>query len=380
MEEMRVLLSLDKYKGSLSSSEAAAAVARGLKRGGWDGEIDVCPVADGGEGFTEAVMGAFNGTWCEALVHDAQGRPVAARYGLIQREGHIEAVMEMSAASGLAIVSDLPLQPLTASTRGTGEMMLHAWAHGAESVLIGIGGSATNDGGSGMASALGYQFLDDNEQLLEEMPAGLEKVHRIAKSRMIPGQVVVACDVTNPLLGPSGCSAVYGPQKGVGDVPFFENRMARLADLITRDIGCDHRNEPGAGAAGGLGFGLMSFCGARLRSGFDLVSELTRLTEHIEKADLVITGEGRLDSQTLHGKGPAGVAILARQMSKKVVGVGGMVEDSDALSSLFDGLIQVKSPDMSIEEAVSRAAELLEECIAQRVDWFKSLISNHSPA
>jgi len=375
---MRVLLSLDKYKGSLSAAEAAAAVARGLKRGGWVGEITRCPIADGGEGFTEAVMGAFNGSWHEAEVHDAQGRPVTSRYGLIEREGHLEAVMEMSAASGLAIVSDLPLDPLKASTRGTGELMLHAWAHGAASILIGIGGSATNDGGSGMASALGYQFLDCDQNIVDDIPADLEKVHRLAVSRILPGQVVVACDVTNPLLGPTGCSTVYGPQKGVRDVPCFEARMERLADMVTRDLGCDHRNEPGAGAAGGLGFGLMSFCGATLKSGFDLVSELTGLSDLIDKADLVITGEGRMDAQTLHGKGPAGVAALARERGKKVVGVGGLVEQSDELRSLFDGLIQVKPDGMPVKEAISRAAELLEESIAQRVDWLKSLVSNHS--
>jgi glycerate 2-kinase len=375
---MRVLLALDKFKGSLTSAQAADSAALGLQRGGWEGDISICPIADGGEGFTETVLNAIGGTWCEAPVHDAQGREVIARYGLIHRLGHAEAVMEMSAASGLAMVSDLPLDPLRASTRGTGELMLHALENGVERILIGIGGSATNDGGSGMASALGYQFLDENENIIADIPAGLEMVHRIAKSRVLPAEVVVASDVNNPLLGERGATRVYGPQKGVRDVDFFESRLETLANLVTRDLGCDHRDQGGAGAAGGLGFGLLSFCGARLQCGFSLVAELTGLAEKIAQSDLVITGEGCLDGQTLHGKGPAGVADLARSLGKPVIGIGGIVQDSPKLQQLFAGLIQVKPEGMPISEAISQAGALLEECIAQRVNWIKSIVQSPS--
>jgi glycerate kinase len=362
---MRILLALDKFKGSLTAKQAADAVTRGLQRGGVEADIEICPIADGGEGFTEAIITALGGQWQEAPAHDAQGRPVMARYGLIHHDDHLEAIMEMSAASGLALVNDLPLNPATASTAGTGEMMLHAMQNGAQRILIGIGGSATNDGGTGMASVLGCQFLGDDEQPLGRLPADLDKVRRIAKERMLNCEVVVACDVCNPLLGETGCTRVYGPQKGVKDVAYFEGRMTRLADMVTRDLGCDHRNNPGAGAAGGLGFGLMSFCGAQLKCGFDLVADVTGLLERVKRADLVITGEGKLDAQTLHGKGPMGVAEMAREAGKPVIGVGGIIDDSEGLRSRFQALWQVKPEAMAIPEAVARAAELLEETVAK---------------
>jgi glycerate kinase len=371
---MRILLALDKFKGSLTAKEASEAVTRGLRRGGFEGSIEVCPIADGGEGFTEAVLTAIGGEWCEAPSHDAQGREVVSRYGMIQHEGHKEAVMEMSAASGLAMVSDLPLNPLTASTRGTGEMMRHAIEHGAKRILIGIGGSATNDAGTGMAAALGYPFYDEQGALVRELPAELDRVRRIGRIDDLGCEVVVACDVSNPLLGDHGCSAVYGPQKGVRDVEFFDQRLRRIAAMAVRDLGCDHREAEGAGAAGGLGFGLMTFCNARLQCGFDMVAELTELRSRIEQAEVVITGEGRLDAQTLHGKGPIGVAAMARQLGRRVVGLGGIVDDNPTLRSSFDALYAVKPAKMPIPEAIARAAELLEETVARSVDSLKALV------
>ena len=360
---MRILLALDKFKGSLTTREASDAVTRGLVAAGVQAEISVCPIADGGEGFTAAVLTCTEGRWCEAPVHDARGRQTIAKYGILERKGRLEAIMEMSAASGLAMVNDLPLDPEVASTRGTGEMMMHALEQGVRRILIGIGGSATNDGGTGMASAVGVQFLDANEVVVNDLPAEWDRVNRIAKEHRLPCEVVVACDVTNPLLGEHGCTQVYGPQKGVKDVPKFEMRMTRLADMVQRDLGCDHRKEAGAGAAGGLGFGLMSFCGAKLQSGFDLVAEVTGLREHILNADIVITGEGKLDAQTLHGKGPLGVADMARQAGKRVIGVGGLIDDSEELRCRFDALVQAKPAEVPIPEAIRRAAELLESAV-----------------
>ncbi len=371
---MRFLLALDKFKGSLTAREASEAVVRGLRRGGFEGEVEVCPIADGGEGFTEAVLTALGGDWCEVPVHDAQGREVTARYGVIKHAGHKEAIMEMSAASGLAMVSDLPLNPMTASTRGTGEMMRHAIAQGAERILIGIGGSATNDAGTGMAAALGWSFFDEQGGVVEDLPGALEKVHRIARSEALGCEVVVACDVSNPLLGDAGCSAVYGPQKGVKDIKFFDERLRRIAGIVERDLGCDHKQAEGAGAAGGLGYGLMTFCNAKLQSGFDMVAELTKLEARIRRTDVVITGEGRLDSQTLHGKGPVGVAAMARQLGKRVYGVGGIVEDNANLRAAFDGLFAVKPANMPIPEAIARAAELLEETVARNVDSLTAMV------
>jgi glycerate kinase len=370
---MRILLALDKFKGSLTAKEACDAVTRGLRRAGFEGDVEVCPIADGGEGFTEAVLAATGGEWCAAPAHDAQGREVVSRYGMIQHEGHLEAIMEMSAASGLAMVSDLPLDPLTASTRGTGEMMRHAIDHGAKRILIGIGGSATNDAGTGMAAALGWPFHDEHGALVHDLPRDLERVQRIGKREGLGCEVVVACDVSNPLLGDHGCSAVYGPQKGVRDVAFFDHRLRRIAAMAVRDLGSDFREAEGAGAAGGLGFGLMTFCGAKLQSGFDMVADLTKLRARISNADLVLTGEGRLDAQTLDGKGPIGVAAMARLLDRPVVGVGGLVDNNRVLRASFDALYAVKPDGMPIPEAIARAAELLEETVARHADAITAL-------
>ena len=359
---MRILLAFDKFKGSLTARQASEAVVRGLRKSGvtFAEPVEICPIADGGEGFTDAVLTAMGGLWQEVPTHDAHGREIVSKYGRIGPD----AIMEMSSASGLALVLDLPLDPSRANTRGTGEMMLHAVAQGAKRIIIGIGGSATNDGGSGMAAALGVRFLDRDGVALTNFPADLDRVERLVQEAPLNCEVIVACDVTNPLLGEQGATAVYGPQKGVKDIPWFESRLEKLAALVERDLGHDSRHFPGAGAAGGLGFGLMSFCGARLQSGFDLVADMTNLKERIAKADLVITGEGRLDSQTLNGKGPAGVARLAREAGRRVVGVGGIVEKSAAVKELFDHVVQVKPEHVPVREAMQRAEALLEEAAA----------------
>lgn len=367
---MRILIAPDKYKGSLSATAVAQTIAETFDGQPGHFELDLCPIADGGEGTAEAIITAKNGSWVECQTLDAQNRAVTAKYGQVQAE----AVMEMSAASGLAMVNDLPLDPATASTYGTGLMMLDAIRRGAKRIIIGIGGSATNDGGTGMARALGFRFLDEHGNALENLPQDLDKLHRIeapavgAFARMRdeglvlanePTQVLVACDVTNPLLGAEGCTRVYGPQKGVKDFGFFESRLECLAQIVARDLHVNPAEVPGAGAAGGLGFGLMAFCGARLTSGFDLIADLIDLRRRVQDADLVITGEGRVDAQTLHGKGPMGVARLAREFGKPVAVIAGLIESREALAPHFDHLIQVKPENMPIPEAIQKARELL---------------------
>lgn len=356
---MRVLIAPDKFKGSLSATVVAQTIADALHRISPQLELDLCPIADGGEGTADALITTQNGHWAECTTQDAQSRSVTAKYGLILDHGKNEAVMEMSAASGLAIVSDLPLDPTSASTFGTGWMMLDAVRQGATRIVIGIGGSATNDGGTGMARALGFRFLDDAGVELEALPRDLDRLDRIEKPAPFAADVLVACDVTNPLLGGHGCTRVYGPQKGVEDFAYFESRLARLARIVERDLGVSAVENPGAGAAGGLGYGLMAFCGAKLTSGFDLIAEIIDLRRRIEAADFVITGEGRLDAQTLHGKGPMGVAQLAHELNKPVAGMGGLIEARDQLAPHFDHLIQIKPEAMSILEAMQRAVELL---------------------
>ncbi len=358
---MRILLASDKFKGSLSAEDVAKSLQNGLLSLFPQANFDFCPIADGGEGTTAAVIKSTQGEWRSAEVTDAQGRPKAIRFGLIKATQ--QAVMEMSAASGLDGVRDLKLNPQTASTRGTGEMMLRAKDEGARTILIGIGGSATNDGGLGLAVALGYRFETQGKPFSPTLETLLEVDRLLPPAIAWTTEVLVACDVENPLLGPTGATRVYGPQKGVTDFIWFEERLTHLANLVQKNLGKDLRNIPGAGAAGGLGFGLMAFTNGKLTSGFDLVAKQVGLAERIRRADLVITGEGRLDGQSLQGKGPVGVAKLARQLGKKVVGVAGSIETSAELHSQFDLLIGIKPDDMPLEEAMRRTSELINRAI-----------------
>lgn len=372
---MRVLIAVDKFKGSLPALAVAEAVAAGLRAGGLDWEVDLCPIADGGEGTTEAVVGALKGQWVEVAAADALGRELKVRYGLVSGgEAAWEAVMEMSSASGLALVTDAPLQPLVASSFGTGQMLKDAAARGVKRVRIGIGGSATNEGGIGLALALGFRFINKEGEAVTALPERFEEVVRIERPLMgmslTEVEVEVACDVDNPLLGERGATRVYGRQKGVTaeTEAFFEARLERLAAMVARDLGVDPRDVPGAGAAGGLGFGLMVFCGARLVGGFDLVAEVVGLRERMTKADVVITGEGRMDAQTLCGKGPVGVARMARRLGKRVVGIAGGVERGVGLESEFDLLAATKPETMPLVEAMSRGAGLIEETVVRLAD------------
>lgn len=354
---MRILIANDKFKGSLAAETVGFHIKNSLKDPFPEAIFDLCPIADGGEGTALAMTTALAGEWVETATVDAHGRPRQAAFGWVS--GSATAIMEMSAASGLALVHDIELNPLSASTLGTGILLKSALAKGARRILIGIGGSATNDGGLGVAIALGYVFKKDGVAFTPTLET-LPEADRIERPASLPScELIVACDVDNPLLGPRGATRVYGPQKGVRDFAWFERRLEHLADLVRRDLGVDPRDLPGAGAAGGLGFGLMAFLGGRLVSGFDMVATQVGLEARIAAADLVITGEGRLDEQSLQGKGPVGVARLARRLGKKVVGVAGSVDDSPALRAQFDLLIGIKPPAMPLDEAMRRTAELI---------------------
>ncbi len=375
---MRVLIAMDKFKGSLSAAEAGEAVRRGVAHVLPVAEVDVCPIADGGEGTADAVVAALGGERVTLSVHDAQGWGIETQYGIITRDGNREAVMEMSAASGLVQVSDLPLDPLCASTFGTGELMRHAMSRNVARIIIGIGGSATNDGGAGMAVALGHRFLDAHGVPVQNLPRDLERVSRIVRSASPVCEVLVACDVRNPLLGEHGATRVYGAQKGVREFALFESRLACLAEMVRRDLGTDFKDEPGAGAAGGLGFGLMSFCGAQLVPGFDLIAEIIGLRQRVEAADIVITGEGKLDAQTLHGKGPMGVAEMARRAGKGIMGLAGVIEHAPELGAAFDLLLQSKSDAMPVAEAMRAGAALLEQKVVASADAIRELAHTHT--
>ena len=357
---MRVLIACDKFKGSLTATEACEAVRDGLRGAGASDDLVICPVADGGEGFAESMVAALGGEWrtCEAF--DALHNPVEARYGMLRNAaGEKEAVLEMAEASGLKRIPSDSRNVAYSSTFGTGSMIRDAVMHGAQRILVGIGGSATNDGGVGMAAALGARFLDDDGRELDPVPAALPDLARIEREAMLElPPVEAACDVENPLLGPNGASEVYGPQKGAreDEVRFLESALARLVEVAGAH---DIAGASGAGAAGGLGFGLMHFANARLRNGFNMVAEALGLSMQVAAADVVVTGEGSLDAQTLLGKAPLGLALLAREHGKKIIGLGGRVEDILAESQWFDATLSLESFGLSEEECMFRAEELV---------------------
>ncbi|MFP6897086.1 MAG: glycerate kinase [Roseibacillus sp.] len=359
---MRILIACDKFKGSLTATEACEAVRDGLKAAGASDDLVICPIADGGEGFTETMVAALNGEWrtCEAF--NALHHPVEARYGMLRNAvGELEAVMEMAEASGLRRIPVDERSVLHSSTFGTGSMLWDAASAGAQRILLGIGGSATNDAGIGMAAALGVKFFDGDGDELEPIPAAMGELAALDESaRLALPPIEVACDVENLLLGPNGASALYGPQKGASaeEIEILEGALARVVEISG---GHDIAEMPGAGAAGGLGFGLMRFAGAQLRSGFSMVADALGLAAQIAEVDLVITGEGSLDAQTLLGKGPMGLALLAREHGKRVIGLGGHVEQVVAECQWFDATLSLESFGLSEDECMFRAEELLRD-------------------
>jgi glycerate 2-kinase len=330
---MRVLVAPDKFRGTLTARQAAEAVATGWRRARPEDRLDLAPMADGGEGTMTALVDALGGQVVRVAVTGPRGDEVEAEYGIAEgAEGRL-AIVEMASASGLALLSPSRMDPRLTTTRGTGELILAALEQAPSRLIVGSGGSATNDGGAGMAQALGVRLLDEQGRELGAGGATLAALSRIDATgldRRLRGVTCVAAtDVDNPLIGPSGASVVYAPQKGASpdDVVVLDRALAHLAAVVERDLGVDLRDEPGAGAAGGLGFGLMAFLGARIRPGVDVVADALGLPSRVAAADLAITGEGRLDGQSLRGKTPAGILRLGRELSVPVVIVCGEAEE-----------------------------------------------------
>ncbi|HVF70621.1 MAG TPA: glycerate kinase [Chthoniobacterales bacterium] len=371
---MRILIAPDKFKGSLTAAEAAENIEAGLRDVLPDATIAAIPIADGGEGTAEAIHRACGGEWIRCRVQDALGREIEARYlWMPERE---TAVVEMSEAAGLWRIKTEERDLLRATTYGVGEMILDASRHGAAEIVVGLGGSATNDGGMGMARALGVRFVEGEPAREITMPGELTNLTGITgaegldiltglsrQDRKSALKLIAAVDVRNPLLGARGATRTFGAQKGgtPEQLEILERGLARLASVAQRDLRCDFRETAGAGAAGGLGFGLLSFCGARIRPGFEVVADFVGLRGAIEQADAVITGEGRLDDQTLEGKAPAGVARTARAAGKRVFALVGSTSVADSSRALFDRIIPLRTSGVSVEESMSRAAELLRE-------------------
>lgn len=326
---MKAVVAIDSLKGSLSSMEAGNAIAEGIYRADAEAKVEVRPLADGGEGTVDALVQGMNGSLRKVRVTGPLGDKVDAAYGIIEEAKM--AVIEMSAAAGITLVPDEKKNPLFTTTYGVGEMIWDAIEKGCRKFVVGIGGSATNDGGIGMLQALGYDFLNSKGNAVPYGAKGLEDLAEIRKEHVLPElaqcEFKVACDVTNPLCGPLGASAVYGPQKGA--TPEMVREMDQwLADYAKLAANCSERADaehPGTGAAGGLGFAFLTFTNAVLESGIKIVLEETKLEQYIQDADIVITGEGRLDGQTAMGKAPVGVAKLAGKYKIPVLAFAGSV-------------------------------------------------------
>ncbi|CDD06794.1 glycerate kinase [Dorea sp. CAG:317] len=326
---MKVVVAIDSFKGSLSSIEAGQAVKAGVLAAHPDANVIIKPLADGGEGTTDAFIEGLGGQRIDLTVTGPMGSPVSCYYGYLEKDK--TAIIEMASASGITLVPAHQKNPLTASTRGVGEMILHALEQGCRHFIIGIGGSATNDAGIGMLKALGYSFLDEQGLDVGEGAQALGKVASIdAKNRhplLDDCQFRIACDVTNPLCRENGATYIYGPQKGVTEAQkeSLDQDMAHFADVTETTLNCAFKNYPGAGAAGGLGFAFLSYLHASLSPGVELILDAINLSDALNGADIVVTGEGQLDRQTAMGKAPVGVAKLAKAHGAKVLAFSGSV-------------------------------------------------------
>lgn len=354
---MHILIAPDSFKDCLSAADVSACLADGIRRVFPLAVIRCLPLSDGGEGFTETMLAAMGGERMAVEVVDPLMRPVKAFYALLP-DG--TAVMEMALASGLELLAREERNPSITSTYGTGQLMRAAIERGCRKLVIGIGGSATNDGGTGMAQALGCRFLDAQGNELAPGGAHLNKLVQIDDSAVHPllsqTEIVVACDVDNPLCGGQGASAVYGPQKGASPemVAVLDANLAHLAKVVKEQLGTDLLQLRGGGAAGGLGAGLVAFCGGHLRPGFEIVKEQSGLEDAVREADIIVTGEGKLDRQTRQGKTPWGLAQLARKEGKPLLAFAG---------SLGEGYRQLHDEGFTAVFALPNGPASLDECL-----------------
>ncbi|AWS95432.1 MULTISPECIES: glycerate kinase [Citrobacter] len=360
---MKIVIAPDSYKESLSALEVATAIELGFREIWPEADYVKIPVADGGEGTVEAMVAATQGHLVHVDVTGPLGNTIQAFYGLSGDER--TAFIEMAAASGLEQVPANLRDPLKTTSWGTGELIRHALDAGVEHIIIGIGGSATNDGGAGMVQALGARLLDAQDEDIAHGAMGLESLTRIDISQLDPRlagcRIEVACDVTNPLTGKEGASVVFGPQKGATTemIPRLDRALTHYAQLIARDLDVNVLELAGGGAAGGMGAALYAFCGAQLRRGIEIVTDALRLDACVADADLVVTGEGRIDSQTIHGKVPVGVAKIAKRYNKPVIGIAGSLTADVGVVHLhgLDAVFSVIYTICSLDEALKNASE-----------------------
>lgn len=355
---MKITVAIDSLKGSLSSKEAGEAAKQGILNVMPDAEVYVRPIADGGEGTTEAIASAMGGEIREITVSGPLFKPVKAKYCIIGKT----AVIEIAAAAGIALILPTERNPLNASTYGVGEMIKDAISVGVRDFIIGLGGSATNDGGAGMLMALGFGMFDSNGSSISYGAKGLSDLASIDVKSAIPElskcKFRIACDVTNPLCGENGCSAVFAPQKGadttmINDMDLW---LLKYAEITKSVIPKADKNASGAGAAGGLGFAFLSYLNATFKHGIDLIAETTNLEEYIKKSDIVITGEGRLDSQTIMGKTPIGVSKIAKKHGKTVIAFAGCVTEGADICNDYgiDAFFPIVRSAISLEDAMDK--------------------------
>ncbi|QVN04277.1 glycerate kinase [Pseudomonas rhodesiae] len=364
---MKIIIAPDSFKDSLSAAGVAQAIVEGLAQVWPDAQMIQCPMADGGEGTVDAVLAACHGELRRQTVHGPLGAPVQARWGWLA-DSHT-AIIEMAEASGLQLLPPDQRDACRTTTFGTGELIRAALETGARRIILAIGGSATNDGGAGAMQALGVQLFDADDQPLPPGGLALAQLARISLDSLAPrvGEVrfEIAADVNNPLCGPHGASAIFGPQKGASpqQVQQLDAALGHFADHCARVLPTDVRDEPGSGAAGGLGFAAKAFLGAQFRAGVEVVADLVGLDAAVRGADLVITGEGRFDAQTLRGKTPFGVARIARQHGVPVIVIAGTLGEGyeQMYSHGVDAAFALPSGPISLEQACSEAPRLLRE-------------------
>ncbi len=363
---MKIVVAPDSFKGSLSAKEASDAIELGIRRVLKDAEIVKVPMADGGEGTVQSLVDATNGTLIKLNALDPLCREVEAFYGILG-DGKT-AVIEMAAASGLPLLKEGEKNPMLTTTYGTGQLIKHALEMGCRSIIMGIGGSATNDGGAGMASALGVRFLDEEGKEIGPGGGALGRLRsidaRALDKRISECSLIAACDVSNPLAGSEGASFVYGPQKGANKamVDILDKNLRSYGEMLEKYFSKSIIHISGAGAAGGLGAGLLAFLNAKLMRGIDIVIETTGLEEKLRDADLVITGEGMIDHQTMYGKTPYGVAKLAAKYKIPVVAIAGGIGEGDEVlyDNGFSSIFSIMEKPMSLETAIENSKVLLQ--------------------
>lgn len=366
---MNIVVAIDSFKGSLSSIEAGEACAHGIRKAHPEAGVNVMPLADGGEGTVDALTAGMGGAFYKANVRGPLGDPVTAVYGVVKGD---TAIIEMSSAAGITLIPESSRNPLYTSTYGVGQIIKDAIDHGCRKFIVGIGGSATNDGGVGMLMALGYEFKDAAGKDISLGSIGLKDLATISSENAMPElkecEFRVACDVDNPLCGPMGSSVVFGPQKGATPqmIKDMDSYMEHYATLSGKK---EMMSQPGVGAAGGLGFAFLAFLGAKLESGIKIVLDEIHLEDYIKSADIVVTGEGRLDSQTVMGKAPIGVAKLAKKYDKKVIAFSGSVTpdagvvNEHGIDAFFPILRSICSLDEALD--ISNASKNMSACAEQ---------------